>query len=64
VFQSSEKIEMNMVEEWVVTLGFDKDNLRNSPTPSSQQSRGQPTEAIPPKAKGAKPNLGGGSTSY
>jgi hypothetical protein len=64
VFQSSERIEMNMVEEWAVTLGFNIDNPRNSPTPSGQQSQGQPTKAVPPKAKGARPDLGGGSTSY
>jgi len=55
---------MNMVEDWVVTLGFNKVNSRNYPTPLNQQSQGQPTKAIPPKAKGGKPNLGGGSTSY
>jgi hypothetical protein len=50
---------MNMVEERMVTLGFNKENLRNSLTSSGQQSRGQPTKATPPKAKGAKPYLGG-----
>jgi hypothetical protein len=29
---------MNMVEEWVVTLGFNKEKPRNFPTPSNQQS--------------------------
>jgi hypothetical protein len=43
---------MNMVEEWVVIFGFNKKNPRNFLVPSSQQSRGQPTKAIPPKAKG------------
>jgi hypothetical protein len=38
VFQLLERIEMNMVEEWVVTLGFNKENLKKFPTPSSQQS--------------------------
>ncbi len=51
---------MNTVEEWVVTLGFNKDNPRNFPTPSNQQSQGQPTKVVPPKAKGAKSYLGGG----
>jgi hypothetical protein len=51
-----------MVEEWVVTLGFNKDNPRNSLAPSGQQSWGEPTKAIPPKAKGAKLDSGGGFT--
>jgi hypothetical protein len=55
---------MNMVEEWVVTLGFNKENLRNFPTPLGEQLRSQPTKATPPKAKGAKFDSGGGSTSY
>jgi hypothetical protein len=55
---------MNMVEEQMVTIGFNKENLRNSPTPFGQQSRSQPTKAAPPKAKAAKPNSNGGSTSY
>jgi hypothetical protein len=29
-------IEMNMVEKWVVSLGFNKENPRNSPTPLGQ----------------------------
>jgi hypothetical protein len=53
-----------MVEEWVVTFRLNKDNPRNFPTPLSQQSWSQPTKATPPKAKGARPDLGGGSTSY
>jgi hypothetical protein len=55
---------MNMVKERMVTLGFNKENLRNPPTPSSQQSQRQPIKATPPKAKRAKLDLGGGSTSY
>jgi len=35
VFQLSERIEMNMVEEWVVTLKFNKENPR-FPAPSNQ----------------------------
>ncbi len=35
VFQLSERIKMNMVEEWVVTLRFNKENPR-FPTPSNQ----------------------------
>jgi hypothetical protein len=64
VFQLSKRIEMNMVEEQVVTLGFNKENPRNSRAPLRQQSQGQPTKAIPPKAKDAKPYSGGDSTSY
>jgi hypothetical protein len=55
---------MNMVEKQMVTFGFNKENPRNFPTPSSQQFRNQPTKVAPPKAKGAKPNSSGGSTSY
>ncbi len=55
---------MNMVEERMVTFGFNKENPRNFLAPSSQQSQSQPTKVTPPKAKGAKPNSGGGSTSY
>jgi hypothetical protein len=29
-------IKMNMVEEWVVILGFNKENLMNFSTPSCQ----------------------------
>jgi len=38
VFQLSKRIEMNMVEEWVVTLVFNKENPKNFPTPLGQQS--------------------------
>ncbi len=42
-----------MVEEQVtVTLGFNKENPRNSPTPSSEQSQGQPIKVGPLEAKG------------
>jgi len=53
-----------MVEEWVVTLGFNKDNPRSFLAPSSQQSWGEPTKAIPPKAKGAKLDSSGGFTFF
>jgi hypothetical protein len=56
VFQLLERIGMNMVEEQVVTIGFNKENPRNFPTPSSQQSQSQPTKATPPKVKGANQN--------
>jgi hypothetical protein len=55
---------MNMAEVQVVTLGFNKENPKNFPTPSSQQSRSQPTKVTPLKAKGAKLELGNNSTSY
>jgi hypothetical protein len=48
----------------VVTLGFNKENPRNYPAPLDQQSQNQPTKTTPPKAKGAKLDLGGDSTSY
>jgi hypothetical protein len=51
---------MNMVEEWVVTLGFNKENPKNSLTPCGQQSQSLLTKVEPPKSKGSKPNLGGG----
>jgi hypothetical protein len=55
---------MTMVEEQVVTFGFYKENLRNYPAPSGHQSQGKSTKVAPPKVKGAKLDLGGGSTSY
>jgi len=64
VFQLSERIEMNMGEERMVTFGFNKENPKNSLAPSNQQSQNQPAKAAPLKAKGAKPNLGSNSTSY
>jgi hypothetical protein len=62
VFQLLKNIEMNMVEEWVVTLGFNKKNPGNFFR--STITRLVHTKVPPPKAKGAKPNSGGGSTSY
>ncbi len=55
---------MNMVEEQVVTFGFNKENPRNYLAPSSHQSQCKSTKVAPPKAKGAKLDSGGGSTSY
>jgi hypothetical protein len=60
----SKRIEMNIVEEWVVIFRFNKENPRNSPTPLGLQSQGQPTKVGPPKAKGTKLDFNGGSTSY
>jgi len=37
VFQLLERIEMNMVEEWVVTSAFDKENPIFFPIPLGQQ---------------------------
>jgi hypothetical protein len=48
----------------VVALGFNKENPKNFLTTLGQQLRSQPTKATPSKAKGANPDLGGGSTSY
>jgi hypothetical protein len=64
VFQLLAKNEMNMVEEWVITFGFNKKNPRNLLTPSSQQLHGQPTKVTLPKAKGPKPDSSGCFTSY
>jgi len=36
VFQLSKRIEMNMVEEQVVTIRFNKENPKSSSTPSIQ----------------------------
>jgi hypothetical protein len=41
---------MNMVKEWVVIFGFNKEN----PIPSIQQPHGQPNKIAPQKTKGAK----------
>jgi hypothetical protein len=40
VFQVIECIEFNMVEEKVVTQGFNRETLKPSPTSSTQQSCG------------------------
>jgi len=40
VFQLLEHVKMNMVEKWVLTFGFNKENLRNASTPSAQQLHG------------------------
>jgi len=40
VFQLLEYIKMNIVEEWVVTFGFNKENQRNASTPLAQQLHG------------------------
>jgi hypothetical protein len=48
----------------MVTLGFNKENPRNFLAQLGQESQSQLTKAAPPKAKGAKPNSSGGSTSY
>jgi hypothetical protein len=53
-----------MVEKWVVTFGFNKENPRNFLAPSNQQSWNQPTKDAPPKTKGGKLNSNSGSTSY
>jgi hypothetical protein len=36
VFQLSEIIRMNMVEEQVVTIGFNRENLKSFSTPSNK----------------------------
>jgi len=40
VFQLSEHVKMNMVEKWMVTFRFNKENLKNASTPSIQQPCG------------------------
>jgi hypothetical protein len=64
VFQLTKKIEMNIMEERVVILGFSKKNPRNSLAPSGQLSRSQPTKVGPLEAKGTKLDFCDGSTSY
>jgi hypothetical protein len=63
-FQVFECIEFNMAEEKVVTLRFNRETLKPSLTSSIQQSRGQAFRITPPKGKGPKQELGGGSLSY
>jgi hypothetical protein len=46
----------------VVTFGFNEESPKNFSTTLGQHD--QPTKATAPKAKGANPDLGGGSTSY
>ncbi len=48
---------MNMVEKRMLNLGSFSNTI-------NQQSQNQPTKSTPPKAKGAKPNWNGHSTSY
>jgi len=43
---------MNMVEEWVVTLGFNKENPKKLLTLCGQQSQGLLTKAKPPHGQG------------
>jgi hypothetical protein len=59
VFQLLECIEMKMMEEWVVTFGFNKENPRNAFTLMVQQFHGQLNKATPQKTKGAKLEQGG-----
>jgi len=54
VFQLSKWIKMNMVEKHVVTLGFNKENVKNSPMPLIQQPKGQSNKAMPQKGKETK----------
>jgi hypothetical protein len=54
VFQLSKYIKMNMVEEWIITLEFNNENLKNASTSSVQQSCGQFNKVVPQKTKGAK----------
>jgi hypothetical protein len=53
-----------MVEEWVVTIGFNyKKNSRNSLTLLVQQSHGQLDKVVPQKTKGTKSKQGGAFSS-
>jgi hypothetical protein len=45
---------MNMVEKRLVTLGFNKENVKNSPMPLIQQPKGQSNKAMPQKGKETK----------
>jgi hypothetical protein len=64
VFQVFKPIELNMVEEKVVTLGFSKETLKPSPTSLTPRSRGHTSRITPQKGKGPKHELDGGSSSY
>jgi hypothetical protein len=64
VFQILECIELNMIEENVVTLGFYKETPKPLLMPSTQPTRGQPIKASPQEAKGPKHGSRGGFSSY
>jgi hypothetical protein len=51
VFQLLECIEMNMGEECVMTLGYNKNNLKKKLALIVQQPHGLPNKAMPPKTK-------------
>jgi hypothetical protein len=53
-----------MVEEKVITLGFNKETLKPSPILSTQQSRGMALKIAPQKGKRPKQEFGGGFSSY
>jgi hypothetical protein len=50
---------MNIVEEWVVALGFNKENPKKFLTPCDQQSQGL-SRLNHPMATRSKLDLGGG----
>ncbi len=63
VIQLLEWIEMNIMEERMITFGFNKKTPKSFLTPSIQQPKGQPNKTMFQKGKGTKYELGG-STSY
>jgi hypothetical protein len=54
---------MNIMEECMITFGFNKKTTMSSLTPLTQQPKGQPNKIMLQKEKGTKYELGG-STSY
>jgi hypothetical protein len=59
VLQVSERIELNIVEEKVVTLGFNRETPQPSLTSLIRQSHGQPQKLYHKKAKGPNKNTMG-----
>jgi hypothetical protein len=57
-----EQIELNMMKECVVTLGFNKDNVKFSLTPLVQELHSYYNKTIPQKTKGTKLEQGGASS--
>jgi hypothetical protein len=53
-----------MVEAKVVTLRFNRETIKLSPTSLIQQSHGQALKTTPQKGKGPKWEPNGGSSSY
>jgi hypothetical protein len=64
VFQVLECIELNMIDEKVVTFNFDKETPKPLSTLPTQHAHGQPTKAPPQKGKGFEQESKGDFSSY